>query len=273
MGLPRLVTIPISHYCEKARWGLNRAGVAYEEESHLQGFHIWYAKRAGGRFTVPVLVLPDGRVIDQSSAILQWTDTQAADEVTKLYPAEIAPRVLAVERWLDTTLGPDGRAWMYSFMLHQKELSNEYGTDRTPEFEQRMFQKMFRAVGPMIRARVSLNGASTDIAKVHGVFDEIADRLGDGRPYLCGDAFTAADLTFAALSAAVLIPAEYGAELPPVETLPAAMREQVEALRAHPAGQFAQRVIATERPRAAAGANGAAGTNVATEDTAGATAN
>ncbi len=24
--MPRLVTIPISHYCEKARWALERAG-------------------------------------------------------------------------------------------------------------------------------------------------------------------------------------------------------------------------------------------------------
>ncbi|MCW3023116.1 MAG: Glutathione S-transferase family protein, partial [Conexibacter sp.] len=32
---PILVTIPISHYCEKARWALDRAGVAYEERRHL----------------------------------------------------------------------------------------------------------------------------------------------------------------------------------------------------------------------------------------------
>jgi glutathione S-transferase len=28
----RLVTIPISHYCEKARWALGRARIAYREE-------------------------------------------------------------------------------------------------------------------------------------------------------------------------------------------------------------------------------------------------
>ena len=30
-----LVTIPISHYCEKARWALERAGVPYVERPHL----------------------------------------------------------------------------------------------------------------------------------------------------------------------------------------------------------------------------------------------
>ena len=29
---PRLITIPISHYCEKARWALERAEIPYREE-------------------------------------------------------------------------------------------------------------------------------------------------------------------------------------------------------------------------------------------------
>ena len=33
--IPTLITIPISHYCEKARWALDRAGVAYRERAHL----------------------------------------------------------------------------------------------------------------------------------------------------------------------------------------------------------------------------------------------
>jgi glutathione S-transferase len=35
----RLVTIPISHHCEKARWALERAGIPYREERHVQGIH------------------------------------------------------------------------------------------------------------------------------------------------------------------------------------------------------------------------------------------
>src|SRR5262245_54204761 len=104
-GRARLIVIPISHYCEKARWALERAGIEYDEERHLQLFHHWYAKRAGGSFTTPVLVLPEGRAIGQSSEILQWVD-ESLDDDRKLYPAAHATRVRAVERWLDTTLGP-----------------------------------------------------------------------------------------------------------------------------------------------------------------------
>ena len=35
----RLITIPISHYCEKARWALDRAGIGYREERHVQIVH------------------------------------------------------------------------------------------------------------------------------------------------------------------------------------------------------------------------------------------
>ena len=43
-----LITIPISHYCEKARWALDRAGVDYEEHPHLQLIHRIAVRRAGG---------------------------------------------------------------------------------------------------------------------------------------------------------------------------------------------------------------------------------
>src|SRR5215475_11254459 len=48
----RLITIPISHYCEKARWALDRAGIAFREERHVQLVHRVAARRAGGGSTV-----------------------------------------------------------------------------------------------------------------------------------------------------------------------------------------------------------------------------
>jgi glutathione S-transferase len=58
----RLITIPISHYCEKARWALDRAQLPYREERHVQVVHRIAARRAGGRNTVPVLVTHDSTV-------------------------------------------------------------------------------------------------------------------------------------------------------------------------------------------------------------------
>jgi len=44
----RLITLPISHYCEKARWTLERAGIAYGEERHVPLIHRIAARPAGG---------------------------------------------------------------------------------------------------------------------------------------------------------------------------------------------------------------------------------
>ena len=61
----RLLTIPISHFCEKARWALERAGLAYREERHVQGVNRVVSKRAGGHGTLPVLVCEIGVAQDR----------------------------------------------------------------------------------------------------------------------------------------------------------------------------------------------------------------
>ena len=63
------------------------------------------------------------------------------------------------------------------------------------------------AIGPETGAQAG--------AAVQRTFDAVAARLDDGRRYLCGDAFTAADLAFAALAAPALVPPEYGVAAPP----------------------------------------------------------
>ena len=64
----RLVTIPISHYCEKARWALDRAGIRYRERAHLQVIHRFVVRRAGGGTTAPVLICGDTVLADAAVA-------------------------------------------------------------------------------------------------------------------------------------------------------------------------------------------------------------
>ena len=81
-------------------------------------------------------------------------------------------------------------------------------------------------------------------------FDAVAERLADGREHLTGDRFTAADLTFACLAAAVIVPPEYGVTLPQPEQLPEPVRGDVERFRAHPAGVYALGLFANLRRKA-----------------------
>jgi glutathione S-transferase len=91
-----------------------------------------------------------------------------------------------------------------------------------------------------------------DRPRVLAAFDGIAARLQDGRPYLFGERFTAADLTFAALAAAVVVPPEYGTPLPQPEVLPEPVARDVARFRDHPAGAFALRLFRDHRRAAAA---------------------
>src|SRR5436309_13256055 len=96
----RLVTIPISHFFEKARWALDRAGVDYVEQPHIQLVHVLAARRAGGGRTVPVLVT-ESEVIAESSAILRWADGRVSSD-RRLYPeGDLGREAAAVEAGLD----------------------------------------------------------------------------------------------------------------------------------------------------------------------------
>ena len=83
------------------------------------------------------------------------------------------------------------------------------------------------------------------------MFGEVESRLARGRGYLVGDRFTAADLTFAALAAPVLLPPEYGWPLPSIDDGPIELLELRDRLRSRPAGTFALRLYKHERHRSA----------------------
>jgi glutathione S-transferase len=250
----RLVTIPISHYCEKARWALDRAGLDYREERHVQGIHRLAARRAGGGTTVPVLVTQQGS-IGESHEILLWVDAHVASE-RRLFPAEHAMRaeVEALCRRLDDGLGPSGRRLIYVHMFRQRKLVFAFNDQGVPRWEDRAlrsgwpFLRRFvgRALGivPGIEAR--------DEAAVFHELDHVAELLSDGRPYLCGDRFGAADLTFAALSAPVIVPPEYGIPLPQPDVLEPSTAALVRRAREHPAGRFALELFAEHRRAAPA---------------------
>lgn len=51
----RLMTIGPSHYCEKARWGLDFFEVDYTEDKHPPLVHWAWSLPSGGGRTVPIL--------------------------------------------------------------------------------------------------------------------------------------------------------------------------------------------------------------------------
>lgn len=244
---PVLVTIPFSHYCEKARWGLERAGIRFTEEGHLPLLSRLGTARHGRWSSVPVLVV-DGGAIADSTAILQWIGRQGTR--FEPYPAAVATEVLALEEDLDLRLGPHTRRVGYAWVFEARPLLVEL-LDRAPV--PAVERALARASLPLMVAymrralKIDAAGVARSLGHIDRVFDDVAARLAPGRRYLFGDTSTAADLAFAALAAPVIAPPGYGAPLPPVDRMSAGAQGIVARLRAHPAGAFALRLYAEDR--------------------------
>jgi glutathione S-transferase len=246
---PRLITIPFSHYCEKARWALDRAGVTYTEEGHLPVFHARAVRRAGGARQVPVLVT-DGGVINDSTAILEWADARLAP-AQRLFPDDptLRAQVCAWEHRFDEELGPHARRWGYGKILPQRGFTLAQMRKNVPAWEHRALWATYPFAAALLRRglKVSDAGVARSEAKLRALFNEVSEALADRRRYLAGDVFSAADVAFAALSGPVLLPDGYAPWLFAYADAPASMRPLVDDLRDTAAGRHALRVYAEAR--------------------------
>jgi glutathione S-transferase len=199
--------------------------------------------------TVPVLVTPDG-VIGDSADILAWVDASTPPE-HRLFPSVLGPRdkVERLCRRLDEVLGPSGRRLMYVHMLADPKLALRFNNAGVPGWEDRFIRYGWPLAQRYVKRVLDIRPGIEvqDEAAVFGEFDYVAEQLCDGRPYLCGEQFSAADLTFASLSASVIVPPTYGVPLPQPDVLSPGMAALVERARDHPAGRYALKLFTEHR--------------------------
>jgi glutathione S-transferase len=238
----KLITIGVSHYCEKARWALDLAGLDFTEDAHAPIFHIPYVKSVGAGRTVPVLVAE--RVIGDSTEILKWIGAHPASTWDP-YEHEAA---LEWEEKFDQIVGPHARRLAYGWMLPHKDLVMTMMHGKAKTWESRSLQVSYPLAAAGLRKSLNItpDGVARSKAKLDAIFAEVAEVL-DGRDYIVGDKLSAADLTFAALAAPLVLPKGYGWTMPVVEDLPDEIREEVEAYRNHPAGQFVMKTYDAHR--------------------------
>jgi len=70
-GDARLISIRYSHYNERARWALDLSPLPYTEDAHPPGFAQFAIQDVtdGRKSASPVLVLPDGEVLDSTNSL------------------------------------------------------------------------------------------------------------------------------------------------------------------------------------------------------------
>ncbi len=240
----RLITIPMSHYCEKARWGLSWAGQEYLEQAHLQVFHYAAVRGLNADGMVPVLI--DGpEVVADSSAILRHLDA-TLPPARQLYPAPLAAAITALEEDFDEALGVETRRWVYYHWLKVpvREVLRT-AAQGTPPWQRALAPLVFPLFRAWLSRHLAITPANVQAGRpvIEAAFDRVARQLADGRAYLTGERFTAADLSFACMAAPVLLPPEYGIRLPTPDQAPASAQADIRRYRAHPAGAFALRLF------------------------------
>lgn len=244
----RLITIPFSHYCEKARWALDRAGLPYEEDAHLPLLNLPATRRAGGK-TVPVLVTDEGTFTD-STDILGYVDRKAPAD-RKLWPTDETDRKKAqdLEDFFDRGLGRGVRVYVYFHLLPERASLLRILGSRLSTKDRTLLRVALPVMSQLIRRgyKVTEENAERSLVKIHEAFDRADAALAEGGKYLVGDGLTAADITFAALAAPVLNPAGHPAYEAAMHDLPLTMQPEVKRLRARPAGQHVLRLYQKER--------------------------
>lgn len=247
-----LITIAFSHYCEKARWALDLRRVPYRERRYLPAMHMLATRRAlrgtgagkadrhSSRFSTPIL-LGAGAPVTDSTDIVRHVAPDLFED----------PEAVELEAYLSEKLGPHTRRVAYWFVLGDKRLLFELARRNVSVPQSLSLRVVYPLVGGMLRKslRVDRAGYERSLEKTRRIADEVGARLADGRRYLVGDRFSAADLTLASMMAPAIMPPpeSFGAWLPQPEDLSPEPRALVEEMRAHPAGAFAMRMFAEER--------------------------
>ncbi len=194
--------------------------------------------------TVPVLLTPHGS-LTESTAIVRFADRRI-DEKHRLFPSETSldAEVTRLVETFDAVVGTTTRRLAYCYLVDHPELfvkSLGAGAGVVESAILRSGQTAFRAT--LKRAfKVSERAKERLQKKLETTLEPIADRLKDGRPYLMGERFTAADLTLISLLGPAL---RYNQES--LSDVPAAFAEVIHGARQSPVGKWAIGVRAAQR--------------------------
>lgn len=284
-ALPVLVIIPYSHFCARATWALERAGLPFTERRVLPLLHIpvvrWYhkatrvasrASSTGSPFATPFMLVPGGGHpvgVPDSDEILLFVDSALVERGDPPLSLPSTPPYDAFMRDCCEALGPAVRAIAYDDVLPSfTSMARLASRNGCSAWESTLWACMWPLNRVFFTVMFKLNSVALGEAEatVRRVFSAANALLGaqeerrraghggaqDGAAvYLFGDRFSAADLTFAALGAVIAdVPGEHrGYWVPPLTGTRA--RTLAEWCKHSAAGQHIHRMHREQRARVA----------------------
>ena len=248
--MPRLVLhcFRASHFNEKAHWGLNRKGLAYDVVEHWPGPHAIRVTRLSGQATTPVLEIDD-RVVVGSTAILLALDELVPDR--PLFPADPSERIrcMGIIEEFDEQVGPAVRLALFFDLLNDLDAVARIFVREPWGMREHLYRAALPAVRVVMKWQMKIDAQNAAAARktIAGALDRLAREGGATGHPLVGEHFTAADLTAAALLSIVKYPDGFHAEMPLPR--PPAMRAFEEEWAAHSGMRWVEAMYASHRSR------------------------
>ena len=198
------VTIPFSHFCEKARWILDLSPLSnkYLEDAHAAGLHQLVTKSItkGKNSSVPLMVILDDKeksttssssitsrkdkeeeiILTDSTDIIVYLIDKYPKELSYLLPEEKREEILKFVLKLDQKLGPNARQFAYSYLLPSKEGYNtiQNAMARYSPLIEKLMVPMFMPVFKSIMLKQYDNASDESKAKAwkecQDIFEEVS---------------------------------------------------------------------------------------------------
>ncbi|KAG5462053.1 MAG: hypothetical protein BJ554DRAFT_5663 [Olpidium bornovanus] len=263
----KFVTVPWDPASEKVRWALDRHSVAYVEHAWPWGLHLAatlpYSDPPPSRQVTwtPIMEIEDGEVFKRNTTdMMLWLYSRSLCANERMYAPDSA--ALELEQFLDEHLAPAARVIFYHVVLSDPCLVRECLFD---VIHLDTHKSLFRLAWPLLRIALIRHfglGNKSAIEEaweaVERSFAKVEEALhaAGGAGYLCGNSFTAADLTFGAYAEFVLFPNQTDhvttsetipVAFPATSRLPPDVCEKVVRLRRSAAGKYAFQLYRSDR--------------------------
>jgi glutathione S-transferase len=180
MSTTKLITMYGSPWSERVRWAFAFKRLPYEKQNYEPGVDEAAVKELTGQAMVPVLIA-DGKVIPDSSAILEWLEETKPEPALLPKSAKERAMVTLWEEVALNALGPHGRNLITGRLLR---IDNPEAQKSGKYFAEKYGYSPFAE-------------EQSRLAAIR-ILTSIRDTL-SGRQYLVGDTFTRADITIAAM--------------------------------------------------------------------------
>lgn len=148
-----------------------------------------------------------------------------------------------------TRTGRHGGCWFYFHYLPKGRAALRLAAQGVPAIERMIAPLAYPFMRRYAAWLLQVDASTVDagLGRSRAIVAQTDALLADGRPYLAGDRFSAADLALACMMVPFLVPEEYGIRLPRPADLPAPMRLTVQAFRSTTTGRYVLKLFQTQR--------------------------